>query len=101
MRCASGAPPPASGCRRAAAVAFAEKRSLNAAITSACCGEKPSTRTASRTALRPRQAMVCEHITWREAEYTHRVAHRAPAAPGDVLADHRRVLAAVPLVHVL
>ena len=36
-----------------------------------------------------------------KAEYARRVADRRPAAEGDVLADHRGMLAAVPLVDVL
>jgi hypothetical protein len=56
-RAAVGAGSPA---RSAAAVARALKRSLNAASASACCTLKPSTRAASRTALRPRQ-VICSH----------------------------------------
>ena len=37
----------------------------------------------------------------REAQHPRRIAHRAPPTPGDVLAHHRRVLAAVSRVHVL
>src|SRR6185436_8759305 len=36
-----------------------------------------------------------------EAEHARGVAHGALAAVGDLLADHRRVVAAVALVHVL
>ena len=42
------------------AVARAENRSLICDSASPCCGEKPSTRAASRTALRPRHVM-CSH----------------------------------------
>ena len=59
----------------ASAVARAEKRSLSAASVSAC--------------------------STREAEHAAGVADGGAAAVGDLLAHHRRVLAAVALVHVL
>ena len=61
--------------RSASAVAFAEKRSLS---------------------VRERVGLLDA-----EAEHARRVAHGARAAVGDLLAHHRRVLAAVALVHVL
>src|ERR1019366_1438660 len=49
---------------------------------------------------------IAEHrqragLLGRKTEHARRIAHGAPPAPGDVLADHRGVFAAVTFVHVL
>jgi hypothetical protein len=53
-KAASLAPSSAGLARNASAVALAEKRSLSVDSAAACSTLKPSTRAASRTALRPR-----------------------------------------------
>ena len=59
-----------------------------------------------RLRRRFRRKPVAEHrerggLLRREPQHPCRVAHRAPPAPGDVLAHHGRVLAPVAFVHVL
>ena len=59
-----------------------------------------------RLRRRFRRETIAEHrqragLFGGKAEHARRVAHGAPPTPGDVLADHRGVFAAVAFVHIL